>query len=43
LQEQPAAAILGSVDALKIRSSMEIFSSAVPDEPLFRQTLRAIR
>jgi uncharacterized protein (DUF1810 family) len=43
LQERPAAAILGSIDALKIRSSMEIFSSAVPEEPLFRQTLRAIR
>ena len=32
-----AEAILGPVDALKLRSSMEIFAEAVPDEPLFRE------
>ena len=30
-----AAAIMGPVDALKLRSSMEIFAQAAPDEPLF--------
>ena len=33
--------ILGAVDALKLRSSMEIFAEAVPDEPLFMQALQA--
>ena len=32
-------AILGPVDALKLRSSMMIFAEAVPDEPLFGQVL----
>lgn len=32
-----AEAILGPIDALKLRSSMEIFGDAVPDEPLFRR------
>jgi uncharacterized protein (DUF1810 family) len=36
-----AEAILGPVDALKLRSSMEIFSEAVPDEPLFEQVRAA--
>jgi len=34
-------AILGPVDALKLRSSMEIFAEAVPDEPLFGAVLTA--
>jgi len=34
-------AILGPVDALKLRSSMEIFAEAVPDEPLFQEVLAA--
>lgn len=38
-----AEAILGSIDAQKLRSSMEIFGEAVPDEELFRQVLSAIR
>ena len=31
--------ILGPIDALKLRSSMQIFAEAVPDEPLFGQVL----
>jgi uncharacterized protein (DUF1810 family) len=31
--------ILGPVDALKLRSSMEIFAEAVPGEELFKQVL----
>ena len=42
LRERPAEAILGPVDALKIRSSMEIFSRAVPGEPLFREVFAAV-
>ena len=34
-----AAAILGPVDAMKLRSSMEIFSAADPGEPLFAAVL----
>lgn len=41
LREGPAEAILGSVDALKLRSSMRIFAEAVPDEPLFLEVLEA--
>ncbi|MDP9423714.1 MAG: DUF1810 domain-containing protein [Pseudomonadota bacterium] len=41
LRQEPAAAILGPVDALKLRSSMEIFSEAAPDEPLFSEVLGA--
>jgi uncharacterized protein (DUF1810 family) len=37
-----AEAILGPVDALKLRSSMMIFVAAVPDEPLFREMLAAL-
>jgi uncharacterized protein (DUF1810 family) len=33
--------ILGSVDALKLRSSMRLFAEAVPDEPLFAEVLAA--
>ncbi len=31
--------ILGSLDALKLRSSMTLFLRAAPDEPLFQQVL----
>jgi len=41
LRNEPPEAILGPVDALKLRSSMEIFAEAVPDEPLFRDVLEA--
>jgi uncharacterized protein (DUF1810 family) len=34
-----AEEILGSIDALKLRSSMTLFHRAAPDEPLFRQVL----
>jgi uncharacterized protein (DUF1810 family) len=34
-----AEAILGSIDAVKVRSSMTLFLRAAPDEPLFRQVL----
>ena len=43
LKREPASAILGPVDALKLGSSMDIFSQAVPDEPLFDQVRSAIR
>ena len=31
--------ILGSVDAMKLRSSLTLFMAAAPDEPLFRDVL----
>ena len=31
--------VLGSVDALKLRSSMTLFARAAPEEPLFQQVL----
>ncbi len=31
--------VLGSVDAQKLRSSMTLFASAAPDEPVFREVL----
>ena len=40
LAEKSAETILGPVDALKLRSSMDIFAEAVPDEPLFRDVRR---
>jgi uncharacterized protein (DUF1810 family) len=43
LQQIPAEHILGPIDALKLNSSMEIFSEAVPDEPLFAKVLAAAR
>ena len=43
LHKERAEDILGRVDALKLGSSMQIFSEAVPDEPLFRQVMSAIR
>ena len=42
LGNERAEAILGPVDAMKLRSSMEIFSEAQPDEPLFRDVFAAI-
>jgi uncharacterized protein (DUF1810 family) len=35
-----AAAVLGAVDAQKLRSSMTLFTRADPDEPLFPAVLR---
>ncbi|MGN6333829.1 MAG: DUF1810 domain-containing protein [Motilibacteraceae bacterium] len=32
-------AVLGPVDALKLRSSMTLFAAAAPDEPVFDQVL----
>jgi len=43
LRREPAEQILGHVDALKLRSSMEIFGQAAPDEPLFTEVLAASR
>jgi len=34
-----ALEILGSIDAVKLRSSMTLFHRAAPDEPLFAQVL----
>jgi uncharacterized protein (DUF1810 family) len=31
--------IMGSTDAMKLRSSMTLFHRAAPDEPLFREVL----
>jgi uncharacterized protein (DUF1810 family) len=42
LLHEPAEYILGPIDGLKLHSSMEIFSEAVPDEPLFCELLDAI-
>ena len=40
LGDRSAEAILGPVDAMKLRSSMRIFAEAVPDEPLFGEVRR---
>jgi uncharacterized protein (DUF1810 family) len=32
-------AVLGDIDAVKLRSSMTLFAHAAPDEPAFRQVL----
>jgi uncharacterized protein (DUF1810 family) len=34
-----AGQIFGSLDAMKVRSSLTLFQRAAPDEPLFRQML----
>ena len=34
-----AEEILGSIDAMKLRSSMTLFHRAAPDEPVFGQVL----
>ena len=39
LDGSDAAAVLGSVDAQKLRSSMTLFAAAAPDEPVFRGVL----
>jgi uncharacterized protein (DUF1810 family) len=38
-KEQTADEIFGSLDAMKVRSSMTLFHRAAPDEPVFRQVL----
>lgn len=43
LSQRSAADILGQVDALKLRSSMQIFAEAEPEEPLFAELLAAVR
>lgn len=43
LRAEPAAEILGPIDAMKLRSSMEIFAEAIPNEELFRKVADAIR
>ena len=42
LKVEPAEDILGPVDALKLRSSMEIFAKAVPSEELFGNIIDAV-
>jgi uncharacterized protein (DUF1810 family) len=37
--EGSAEAIFGSLDAMKVRSSMTLFHRALPEEPLFRRVL----
>jgi len=39
LEGTSAVRVLGEVDATKLRSSMTLFDSADPDEPIFRQVL----
>ena len=34
-----AEAVLGSIDAMKLRSSMTLFARAAPDQPVFTQVL----
>jgi uncharacterized protein (DUF1810 family) len=41
LRVEPAEAILGPIDALKLRSSMQVFREAAPDVPLFDEVLEA--
>jgi uncharacterized protein (DUF1810 family) len=41
LGEKSAQAIFGPVDALKLKSSMDIFAEAVSGEPLFAEVRRA--
>ena len=38
-EKKAAADILGSMDAMKLRSSMTLFHRAAPDEPIFRAVL----
>jgi uncharacterized protein (DUF1810 family) len=37
----PPAAILGEIDAIKLRSSMTLFARADPNEPIFGEVLDA--
>jgi uncharacterized protein (DUF1810 family) len=41
LGDKSAETMLGPVDAMKLRSSMDIFAKAVPDEALFGEVRRA--
>lgn len=41
LETVSAEAIFGEIDAMKLRSSMEIFAQAAPDEPLFARVRAA--
>ena len=38
-QEQSVDRIFGSIDAMKLQSSMTLFLRAAPDEPVFQQVL----
>ncbi len=39
LEDATAEQVLGSVDAMKLRSSMTLFAHADPSEPVFREVL----
>ena len=39
LEDASAERVLGSVDAMKLRSSMTLFAAADPDEPVFTEVL----
>jgi uncharacterized protein (DUF1810 family) len=39
LRTRSAEEVLGSIDAMKLRSSMTLFARATPDEPLFAEVL----
>lgn len=39
VRSRSATEIMGSIDAMKLRSSMTLFHRAAPDEPLFREVL----
>jgi uncharacterized protein (DUF1810 family) len=39
IKGKSATEILGAIDAMKLRSSMTLFMSAAPEEPLFREVL----
>jgi uncharacterized protein (DUF1810 family) len=39
LQGRTATEVMGSIDALKLRSSMTLFHRAAPDDPLFTDVL----
>ena len=39
VHDRSAVQIFGTLDAMKLRSSMTLFDRAAPDEPLFRQAI----
>ncbi len=39
IKGESATEILGTIDAMKLRSSMTLFMSAAPEEPIFREVL----
>ena len=39
IEGKNAAEILGHIDAVKLRSSMTLFMTAGPEEPIFREVL----